>query len=73
MILLFEVFNSWSHVHQHHFNDADWFIKVDDDTYVIMENLRYFLSQQDPNKYVCTVNLIGCLGRFIITGSFYPI
>ncbi|CAG5130206.1 unnamed protein product [Candidula unifasciata] len=40
------------YIYEHHFDDADWFMKADDDTYVIVENLRYFLSGQNTSEPV---------------------
>ena len=41
---------AWEYVYDHHVNDADWFIKADDDTFVIVENLRHLVSTLSPDQ-----------------------
>lgn len=43
-----KTFAAWKYVFENHLDDADWFLKADDDTFIVMENLRHFLSSFLP-------------------------
>lgn len=43
---------AFEYLYHHHRHDYDWFLKGDDDAYIVMENLRFLLSHYDPTTPV---------------------
>mgnify|MGYP001084988067 CR=1 FL=1 len=41
---------SWKLIYEKYYDEFDWFIKGDDDTFFVVPNLEALLSQLDPNK-----------------------
>ncbi|CAO1369074.1 unnamed protein product [Diamesa hyperborea] len=68
--------SAFQYVYQNHYDDADWFLKADDDSYLIMENVRYLLSQYHHEtslyfgcRYMTLANLDGYMagGGYILS------
>ena len=45
-----KTFKTMEYIYENLMNDFDWFLRANDDTYIIMENLRLFLANKCANE-----------------------
>lgn len=62
---------AFNYIWENHRDDADWFIKVDDDTYLIMENLKHLLKDYDTQTALFFGHRFKYFGGYMAGGSGY--
>ncbi|XP_061076257.1 glycoprotein-N-acetylgalactosamine 3-beta-galactosyltransferase 1-B isoform X2 [Conger conger] len=50
--LYWKTIRAFQYALEKHGDEADWFLKADDDTFVVLENLRWFLANHTPEEPV---------------------
>ncbi|XP_061893676.1 glycoprotein-N-acetylgalactosamine 3-beta-galactosyltransferase 1-B-like isoform X3 [Entelurus aequoreus] len=50
--LYWKTIRAYHYVYEHHGHEADWFLKADDDAYVIVDNMRWLLANHTPDEPV---------------------
>nr|XP_057910291.1 glycoprotein-N-acetylgalactosamine 3-beta-galactosyltransferase 1-B isoform X2 [Doryrhamphus excisus] len=48
--LYWKTIRAFHYVYEHHGHEADWFLKADDDTYVIVDNMRWVLANHSADE-----------------------
>ena len=64
---------TFQHLYEQYANQFDWFLKTDDDTFIIVENLKYFLAQHNPNEPHYFGKRFKTLGGYTSGGAGYVI
>lgn len=62
-----KIMQVFKYVYDNFFDEVDWFMKVDDDMYFIMENLCYFFFLQDKMELV----YFGYYFKIIVRQGYY--
>ena len=41
---------AWTYIYKHHRHQFEYFVKCDDDTFLIIENMKRYMARRDPEK-----------------------
>ena len=65
---------AWIYVYEHYLNDFEYFVKADDDTFIIVENLRRYMANRNPEEpeFFGHRMYLSLFGRKIIYNSGGP-
>merc|ERR1719495_789525 len=69
--LLGKTKQGFKYVYENHLEDADWFMKADDDTFVVVENLRNLLKDYNTNDPIGFGHNFKYLGGYFSGGAGY--
>ena len=61
----------FQYCYQHHREDFDWFLKADDDTFMVIENLKEMLRPFDTNEPIHFGHHFKYLGGYFAGGAGY--
>jgi len=62
---------AFTYVYKHHLEEADWFLKADDDTYIVVENLRRMLAEFNSRQLIHFGHRFKALGGYFSGGAGY--
>uniref|UniRef100_H0Y1U9 Glycoprotein-N-acetylgalactosamine 3-beta-galactosyltransferase 1 n=1 Tax=Otolemur garnettii TaxID=30611 RepID=H0Y1U9_OTOGA len=51
--LYWKTIKAFHYLHHHYLEDADYFMKVDNNIYAVVDNLRWLFSKYDPKEPIC--------------------
>ncbi|KAH8251343.1 hypothetical protein KR032_008462 [Drosophila birchii] len=60
---------AFRHAYRHYGQEADWFYKADDDTYAIMENMRYMLRPYSPDTPIYFGSVFNLTSHVYMSGG----
>jgi len=63
--------NAWTYAYERLRDEYDWFFKVDDDSYVLVENLRAAVAQLDPREPHFLGHTLWATGKPVNAGAGY--
>ena len=63
--------HAFEYVYKNHFDEADWFLKADDDTFTIVDNLRFLLKDKNSSEPIFSGTSLSLLSLRYVSSCLY--